>query len=245
MAFVGFVLLCLCNSVFAQKSTDYPLNLRSFDEQKVKKLKSNPEYDYTEDIETYREYDRDWQWKQWRWEEEQRHKAKEGTFKKTRPKETSETNFSLGKNFIYVAITILIIFLILMLLGFDFKSWFVSNRRSVSEKEITEENLDKATEVQIEELLQKAIKEQNYNLALRYAYLKALQLLSKKGLIELSKQKTNSDYQTELRQKQNLLYNDFKQISRIFAYVKYGEFVVSEEQFKVLYPTFESFYQKI
>lgn len=238
--------LCIAGIAFAQTPQNYPLNLRSFDEEKVKQLKNNPEFDYTEDIDEYNKYDRDWQWKQWRYEEHQRNKGQDDwKVKKFREREIPEfPKITLGESFIYVAITILIIFLILMLLGFDIKSWFALNKK-VENEVITEDNLENVTQNQIESLLQKAISQKNYNQALRYAYLKALQLLANKNLIELSKQKTNWDYQIELKQRKASLSESFKDISRIFAYIKYGEFVASQEHFATLYPRFESFYQKI
>ncbi|WP_448528249.1 hypothetical protein [Raineya sp.] len=241
--FLSFVGIALAQT--SQKN--YPLNLRNFDENKIKEIKKNPEFDYSEDIDEYKEYDRDWQWKQWRYEEHQRNNKKDNwKAEKFRERDIPEfPNITLGESFVYVAITILIIFLILMLLGFDVRSWFAFNKKVNDEAIIIEENLEAISKDQLEASLQKAITQKRYNEALRYAYLKALQLLANKNLIELSKQKTNLDYQIELRQKRATLSENFRDISTIFAYIKYGEFIVSQEQFASIYPHFESFYQKI
>lgn len=239
--------LWLVIATFAQVPQNYPLNLRNFDEGKIKEIKKNPEFDYSEDISEYREYDRDWQWKQWRYEEHQRNnKQDDWNAQKFREKDIPDfQKITLSEGFVYVAITILVIFLILMLLGFDVKSWFAFNKKVNQETIISEENLEAINKDQLEASLLKAIDQKRYNEALRYAYLKALQLLANKNLIELSKQKTNLDYQIELRQKKATLSENFRDISRIFAYIKYGEFVVTQEQFATIYPRFESFYQKI
>lgn len=242
IAFGWFVI-----ATFAQVPQNYPLNLRTFDESKIKEIKKNPEFDYSEDIDEYREYDRDWQWKQWRYEEKQRNnKEDDWEAHKFRERDIPEfPKITLGESFVYVAITILVIFLILMLLGFDVRSWLAFNKKVNEEAIISEENLEAISKDLLEASLQKAIAQKRYNEALRYAYLKALQLLANKNLIELSKQKTNLDYQIELRQKKASLSENFRDISRIFAYIKYGEFVVTQEQFATVYPRFESFYQKI
>ncbi len=240
--------LWLMTATSAQVPQSYPLNLRNFDENKVKEIKKNPEFDYSEKVEYYDKYDHDWQWKQWRYEEYQRNKKNEHLKAQKFQEASQALKTTLKENFIYVAIAILLICLILMLLGFDVKPWFTFNKKVKKLKKevvVCEDNLATISQEQLEVSLRKAIAQQKYNDALRYAYLKALQLLAKNNLIELSQQKTNADYQIELQEKKASLSESFKAISKIFTYIRYGEFVVSQEQFVMLFPHFESFYQKI
>ena len=89
-----------------------------------------------------------------------------------------------------------------------------------------EENI---IEVNFENLVARALKQNNYRLATRYMYLKSLKILSKKGIIDWHYDKTNSDYFNEITNESTK--NCFKRISHIYDYVWYGEFDINEEQY--------------
>lgn len=93
---------------------------------------------------------------------------------------------------------------------------------SEDEELIKDKNLSK--------LVQKAINERNFRLAIRYYYLLVLKNLSEKGLIVWKQEKTNEDYIKELKSNKNLGYG-FKEITYLYDYVWYGNFHIQEKEF--------------
>jgi len=78
-------------------------------------------------------------------------------------------------------------------------------------------------------LIQKAIEQKNYRLAIRYYYLLALQKLSKHEFIEWQQEKTNEDYIKEI--KQSLLKSKFSSSTYLYDFVWYGNFDINELEF--------------
>ncbi|MGV6827876.1 MAG: DUF4129 domain-containing protein [Flavobacteriales bacterium] len=81
----------------------------------------------------------------------------------------------------------------------------------------------------IKKLINKAIKEKNYRLAIRYYYLLLLKNLSEANLIEYEFDKTNNDYIQEI--KKETLSNHFIKATTLYDYIWYGNFPVSETEF--------------
>ncbi len=76
-----------------------------------------------------------------------------------------------------------------------------------------------------EALLQRAVNNNDLKLAVRYSYMWLLQMLQERELIKYREDKTNYDYYKEL---QNTDYKQaFKQISRQYEYVHYGNYPIS------------------
>jgi hypothetical protein len=73
----------------------------------------------------------------------------------------------------------------------------------------------------IDALIEEALQEQNYRLAVRWCFLKSLQWLNKQNKIAWQPAKTNVDYQQELKDK--TLKAEFTSLSYVFEYVWYGE----------------------
>ena len=232
--------------VFAQNTSP---QVRGFDKDKLEKIRKNPKFDYEEDIDAYKEYDADWEYKRWRWEEEQRRKMQEDKnwkVKKIRQQEGAnlDFDFSLGKNAIYIASAIAIIFLLLALLGIDIRGLLRRNKAVIVEN-LGEKDWQELDKGNLDVLIDSAIAKEEYALAIRYAFLKSLQVLGQKNYIQLQRQKTNAEYQTELSKGKKGTLEEFRWQSRIFAYIQYGEFEVNKNQFENIYPRFKSFYQSI
>lgn len=92
--------------------------------------------------------------------------------------------------------------------------------------------------------IEEAIRLKDYRLALRWQYLKLLFLLDKRSYILFAPFKTNIDYQRELSeslskpgaprgQKQSPLQHSFVRLSRVYEFVWYGQFAVSEADYQV------------
>ncbi len=79
-----------------------------------------------------------------------------------------------------------------------------------------------------ESMIAGAIKEKNYKLAIRYEYLKVLAMLSQKGIIKLKDWKSPFDYESELSAE---LVAPYKNLSRLFEYVWYGDFDAGEKEY--------------
>ena len=93
-------------------------------------------------------------------------------------------------------------------------------------------------------LIQKAINEGNYQLAVRYYYLLLLKNLSEKELISWQQEKTNEDYIKELSLNKSL-YSEFKKLTYLYDYVWYGDFLIDKEKFLQAETNFKSVIAKI
>lgn len=121
----------------------------------------------------------------------------------------------------YGFIAVMMMFLILKLMGADFRKIVYYRRKkksevgySVDEEEI--ENMD------FESLIAEAKSKGNYTLIIRYYYLYALQLLDEAGKVEYHNKKTNSEYLHELDNED--LSRAFSRLAYTFEYVWYGHF---------------------
>lgn len=135
---------------------------------------------------------------------------------------------------------LLLAFLIFLLVRFFLK--VNSNKLIYNDKQngsvlLTEEE-DIIKNEDIPALIKEAINQQNYRLAIRYYYLLSLKHLTESESIDWQPQKTNEDYIKELK-KDNLI-NGFKNITRIYDYVWYGEFNVDALKFENLKQPFEN-----
>jgi len=92
-------------------------------------------------------------------------------------------------------------------------------------------------------LINDAINQKNYRLAIRYYYLLSLKYLTESDSISWQPQKTNEDYIKEIDE--NHLKLDFKNITKIYDYVWYGEFNVDAIKFETLKLPFENINKSI
>jgi len=95
----------------------------------------------------------------------------------------------------------------------------------------------------IQHLIQQALLNNNYRLAIRYYYLLVLKKLSDKEFINWEPQKTNTDYSREL--KDNALNSRFKIITRLYDYIWYGNFEVNELSFRKAEKEFQQLINQI
>lgn len=101
----------------------------------------------------------------------------------------------------------------------------------------------KLMEVNLNTYLENALADENYVLAIRYLHLINLKALAEKHLIDWNYQKTNHDFLYEL--KEDKLKKAFAQTIRIFEYIWYGGFDISENRFRQYHQLFEQFHQDI
>ncbi len=79
-------------------------------------------------------------------------------------------------------------------------------------------------------LIQQAIDNKNYRLAIRYYYLQLLQKLQENEVITWEQQKTNNDYNKEITQLE--LKTNFTKLTRLYDFVWYGNFEINEFEFE-------------
>lgn len=136
-----------------------------------------------------------------------------------------------------------IVFVILKtVLGVDANFW----KRNKSAKKLTEKLIyedEDIHELNLASLLQNAINNNNFRLAIRYYYLTTLKSLSNKELIDYHKDKTNSEYLFEIENTE--LRTHFSYLSYVYSYVWYGEFPVDESNFKVAQNKYQSFLKQL
>lgn len=95
----------------------------------------------------------------------------------------------------------------------------------------------------IEKLIQKALQDKDYRLAVRYYYLLILKKLTQAELIEYEFDKTNSDYITEIASE--AINFPFKKVTNIYDYIWYGNFSVTEIDYQKAQKTFKELEHKI
>ena len=88
-------------------------------------------------------------------------------------------------------------------------------------------------------LIEQAIKQQNYRLAVRYHYLQTLAMLAMAGKIQPGDEKTNRQYLSELGSGETRLI--FAQLVYGFEYIWYGEFIPDEKQYFIVSSAFIEF----
>lgn len=88
-------------------------------------------------------------------------------------------------------------------------------------------------------LIEVALREHNYRLAVRYHYLQTLQKLSSKGAIEFSTDKTNHQYVQEMAGKK--YSRAFAALTLDYEYIWYGEFEIDEATFNLVQDKFKKF----
>jgi Domain of unknown function (DUF4129) len=90
-----------------------------------------------------------------------------------------------------------------------------------------------------DEMLQLAVAQGNYRLAVRYQFLRTLQLLDDRKIIVYHAEATNYEYLRMMRSHKN--ENEFKFLTQVYEYVWYGEFNITDTRYKNLAERFTQF----
>ncbi|SHI44822.1 hypothetical protein SAMN04487911_10297 [Arenibacter nanhaiticus] len=125
----------------------------------------------------------------------------------------------LLETIIYLLLGLLAIYLVIrFLIRENIRSLFIKKTRPIIDLKLSEEELEN---LDLDLLIQKAVAQKNYRLAIRYHHLKSLKNLSQKEVIAWHADKTNLEYQQEIKSSQLLLI--FKEVSYLYDYIWYGE----------------------
>lgn len=207
---------------------DAPIWQQSISEDDLESYKSNSEFDYTE-----KAVEEGWLDKLVVWLQNILRKFWEAIFGVG-----TATGFLyfMFKIFPYLLLAILLFLLLRFFLKVNANALIThANAQgtvNLSEEEYIIKNED------IPALIKQAVSEQNFRLAIRYYYLLTLKLLTANELIKWKPQKTNEDYINEFTSAD--LKNNFKNLTKIYDYVWYGEFSVDATKYEHLKVPFES-----
>ncbi len=202
------------------------VQLRSFDQGSLNKYKAQPEFNYKTDAPAQNDglltmllYYLSKLWS--------RHIS-------------GETDSVIGKVIFYGLMIGAALMLMLNLLGINIKHLFIGQPQAAITHTIAEENV---AEMDLDDLIKKALAQQQWRLAIRYQYLKGLKLLSGHNLIQWQAGKTNMDYYYELKSPQ--LRDAFLFVTNEFEKAWYGNTDVNESHYHDTRIQFEDFYKQL
>lgn len=141
-----------------------------------------------------------------------------------------------------ILLTIFVIYLIVRAIMNKEGSWTFgrSSDKKVIQFDEIEQNIH-TTDFQ--RLIHESEKNGEQRLTVRYYYLWLLKLLSEREIIEWDIEKTNSDYQNEI--KDGEIKTDFSYLSYLYDYIWYGEFDIDQPTFDKAKATFDKTIQKL
>lgn len=105
--------------------------------------------------------------------------------------------------------------------------------------EFTEDHIES---IDYDKLLNLALAEKDYRLAIRYTFLKSLKLLQQAELIQWHKEKTNHQYLVELPEAYR---SEFRKIISYFEYTWYGQIETSEALYDKVASKTEAFHEHL
>ncbi|MFD0962982.1 hypothetical protein [Pseudofulvibacter geojedonensis] len=154
---------------------------------------------------------------------------------------TSILNFLFQWGFYVIAIIAVLIIIKLILDQNGFSVFSKTPKKTIEKLDLTNEEL--IENINIDELLQQAINNKEYRLAVRYYFLTILKELNLKKQIKLDKDKTNSDYLFEISK--DSIRKQFSYTSYVYDYVWYGEFKLEDDEFNQIQNSFINFKKDI
>jgi hypothetical protein len=153
--------------------------------------------------------------------------------------ETPSVLDSGAVRFVFYAGAIALVLFVLYRLFFG-AGVFTRNRSQEMPEIELEETPD---ETDLEKSLRMALSKKDYRLAVRYLFLQTLYGLGERGVLNLSTDKTNYQYMTELSSKKYA--NEFAQLSLQYEYVWFGNFPVTETRFATIQQQHKQFLKQI
>lgn len=138
--------------------------------------------------------------------------------------------------FRYMILTVMILVLLFVVVKIALanKLFTTGSRKSgiAEEDELLQKN-------NLPTLIQEAEAQNNFRLAVRYRYMKVLQDMDERKIIQLNAQSTNWDYVNRLSG--HPLKKQFLLLTRAYEYVWYGEFEIISDQYSYLRTEFQQF----
>lgn len=207
------------DSIAVQYDSD-PIEIREITDEDLSSYRNNPDFNYEEKIK-----EPTWLDELWAWILNALRRFFEWIF---------GVDAAVGPLAFFLKILpyLLLFFLIFLLIRFFLNANMRSLKNAQTNKNLVglseEENIIKNEN--IDALIQQAVADKNYRLAVRYSYLLILKLLSEKNIIRWELQKTNDDYLNEIEKEH--LKTPFKASTRLYDYIWYGDFMIDEPKYK-------------
>ncbi|MGO3184032.1 MAG: hypothetical protein ACTIJ9_14495 [Aequorivita sp.] len=149
--------------------------------------------------------------------------------------------YQIIKLIVYSLLIIFAVYILVnLLVGKNASSFFGQQSKLVAPLNIQEEHIEN---IDLDNYIKNALKEENYRLAIRYMYLKSLKLLSLNNIIEWHFEKTNNDYYREIESLS--LKENFKKASYLYDNIWYGEFALDKSGFENAKKDFERLNQHL
>jgi len=128
---------------------------------------------------------------------------------------------------IYVLMGALVLYLVIRFIsGEKLSAIFTKKATAILDINLSEDHIEN---IDLDALIKSALAEKDYRLAVRYQFLRTLKLLSQKGLIAWNFEKTNSDYQNEIKEQK--LKSGFNDVSYLYDYIWYGEQNIDHQRY--------------
>jgi len=216
--------------IYEESNTVTPL---PFDEEVLKKYEGDPHFDYTEVTaeESWWHQFKSWLsglWsKFWTW--------LFGDY------ESNSFLIFLFKALPYVILGGILVFIIWLFYRINPGSKLLLSKEPPEVYYTDEEEIIKSKN--IHELIDQALLNKDFRLAVRYGFLLLLKRLSETEIIAYEFDKTNSDYQKEI--KSDSILPLFKKVSTLYEYTWYGNFLVSETDYVKASKQFTALHSKI
>jgi len=137
---------------------------------------------------------------------------------------------------IYGLMAALAIYLLIRFLtGANASAIFSKKEPAIINLNLAEEHIES---LDLDALINDAIQQKNYRLAIRYQYLNVLKTLSQQQVIEWHFEKTNQDYEREIKALKTRQL--FKDVSYLYDHIWYGEQEIDDQEYRVAQTTFTS-----
>ncbi|WP_196894911.1 DUF4129 domain-containing protein [Aureivirga marina] len=144
----------------------------------------------------------------------------------------------IGLFFTYLPYLFGAIVLYLLLKFLNKKGYISLSFKSKNKKNITFSDDEKIiNEADLPSLIEKAVLNQNFRLAIRYQYLFLLKQLQDAEILRWAQQKTNEDYFEEIEKEEIKQY--FRKVTDLYDYIWYGNFNITEIEYNKLLVNFE------
>lgn len=142
---------------------------------------------------------------------------------------------------------VLIVLFLLVVIGILYY-FFIRNVQPEREREyvmsdLEEWNPEVVSKSELEQLLEVALKEEDYRQCVRVYYTFILQSLIKKGLIKYKQDKTNVHYQIEMLQRP--VHVEFAKAVKLYELVWYGHYDINASIYQNIEPELKALYLKI
>ena len=160
--------------------------------------------------------------------EELRDKHQYGEKPSIKPEKESQDDFDITPIFnttFFIVLGILLgVFIIFLFVGNKTGILFSKDKKGTNKNDLDFEvlSVEQTSKTELEILLENALSQKNYKVAIRAIYLLTLKQLSDTSLITLKDDKTNYDYFYEIKNKRTK--DVFRSITSVYDYVWYGEF---------------------